>query len=544
MERIVLALLFLLGARGSAATAPTRTILVFPFENQSGRQDLAWISEAFANILSERLAGPARYVLDRDERDAAYEELGVPPETPLTLASEYKVAESLGVNWAIVGSFKVQVDRLTARARLLDVHRLRLHPPLEVSGALEDLVDVQTRLAWRLLASDDPAFTVGTEEDFARRFPSVPLDAFESYIRGTLAPPDEQRVRLLTESDRLNPADHHAAFELGRYYFAQRDYAESAEWFEKLAPSDAHYHESLFLTGVDDFYLGKDREAEKLFQQLATEVPLSEVWNNLGVLQAKRGRMAEAIASLGRARSIDPMDADSSYNLGLCYDRIRNYDEALKALKEAVKAKPDDADARAALAFAHEKARDLEGERQEQVGLSTEKVHRKSAPRTAALPEFRIKQAYSGKAFRLLSVAVQNSLEARLQSLPATEQAAAHLTRGKELMDQKRMPEAIREFKEAASILPDDSEAHLLLGQAFELAGHHREAQSEFQAALDLDDSAVGHLWLAHAYLAVQNTSAAVEQGEAALRLDPGNRDAQLLIELARKEAEKQRADP
>src|SRR5208282_5239293 len=138
--------------RGSSEV---RSILVFPFENLSPRADLNWISESFAQVLSSRLPQADNYVLGRDERNAAYTQLEMPIDAPLTLASEFKVAQTLGVDWAIVGNFNVTNNGLVAQGRLLDVKLLRLSQPLEVSGDLTDLVDLQTRLAWRLLATHD-----------------------------------------------------------------------------------------------------------------------------------------------------------------------------------------------------------------------------------------------------------------------------------------------------------------------------------------------------------------------------------------------------
>ena len=121
MKRNLTLLVLLLSAGELWGAHGTRTILVFPFENLSSRSDLGWMSESFAEILSSRLAGPRRYVLGRDERNAAFSRQGLPLGTPVTLASEYKVAETLGLDWALLGSFKVEGDRLTARARLLDL---------------------------------------------------------------------------------------------------------------------------------------------------------------------------------------------------------------------------------------------------------------------------------------------------------------------------------------------------------------------------------------------------------------------------------------
>ncbi|HLI35132.1 MAG TPA: hypothetical protein VKW70_08815, partial [Terriglobia bacterium] len=103
MKKIVSLLFLLLSACALNAAPPTRTIIVFPFENRSSNSDLGWMSEAFAEVLSWRLAGSHRFVLGRQELNTAYRQLGAPPGATLTLASEYKIAQTLGVDWAVVG---------------------------------------------------------------------------------------------------------------------------------------------------------------------------------------------------------------------------------------------------------------------------------------------------------------------------------------------------------------------------------------------------------------------------------------------------------
>ncbi len=137
-----------------------------------------------------------------------------------------------------------------------------------------------------MLATHDPDFTVGNEDDFLRRFHDIHLDAFENYIRGLLATDDASRLHFFTESDRLDPSDHRAAFALGRFYFTQKDYANSATWLGKIEQSDSDYSEALFLTAVDEFFLGREQASEKDFGTLAQTLPLDEVSNNLGVLRS------------------------------------------------------------------------------------------------------------------------------------------------------------------------------------------------------------------------------------------------------------------
>jgi Tfp pilus assembly protein PilF/TolB-like protein len=508
-----------------------RTVLVFPFENQSNRPDLNWISESFAEIISSRLSGPGKYVLAREERNATYLQVGVPPETPLTLATEIKVAQTLGVDWAVVGNFNVSEDRLTARAQLLEMRQLKLAPAIDVQGNLNELVDLQTRLAWRLLATHDPDFTVGQEEDFRRRFPELRLDAFENYIRGLLATDDDNRIHFFSESERLDPADHRAAFELGRIYFDQKDYANSSKWLGKLKENDPHYLESQFLLAVDEYFLGQQEASEKAFEALAKEIPLNEVTNNLGVLEARLGRYESALASFERAYFADPTDPDFSFNRGVALWYLKRYPEAEKSLEESIRQNGDDSEAHTLLAAIMKNQGNAAGESRELDWLAQQEQEPASSPPDDVLPLPRLKKNYDGRAFRLLAVTVQNLLEARLQGMPVRQHSAVHLERGKKFYTEGRLPEAERELGEVVSLVPQDSDARVALAQVFEAEGKHRDAAAELETSLKIKDSVAAHLALAHVYLALGHPELARDQSKAALSLDPSNQQAEQMME-------------
>jgi len=512
------------------AAAP-RTILVLPFENQSTRPDLNWISESFAEMLASRLSATDRYVLSRPERNAAYEQLDIPPGTPLTLASISKVAETLGVDWAVTGNFTVEGERLTARAQLLDVRRLKLGSTLEATGELADLVDLQTRLAWRLLATQDSGFTVGAEEDFGQLFPEVRLDAFENYIRGLLAADAESRVRFLREADRLNPRDHRAARELGRYYFDQKDYENSALWLRKLGPDDPNYLESLFLLGVDEFFLGHDAAAERAFVQLSAQIPLNEVWNNLGFMQARRGRVKEAVTNFERAYQGDPTDPVFCFNLGACLWYLKRYQEAARYLEEAVRLAGDDPEAHTLLAVVLGSLGNAEGEQREFRWLAEHEENSFSDAGPDLLPHLRLKKNYDGRAYRLLSLAVRSALEKSLEGEPPEQRGEVHLARGKEFLAKGRLNEAERELRETVTLLPGASEAHLALAQVYEAQGRRREAAAELETSLKLQNSVTAHLHLARVYLSLDQPEAARDHSRAALSLEPDNHEAQELMD-------------
>jgi tetratricopeptide (TPR) repeat protein len=532
MRRTVGLLLLLLSCpwqlRGSSQV---RSLLVFPFENLSPRADLNWISESFAQVLSSRLPQPDNYVLDRDERNAAYAQLGMPMDAPLTLASEFKVAQTLGVDWAIVGNFNVTDNRLDAHAQLFNVKLLRLSEPLEVSGDLTELVDLQTQLAWRLLATHDPNFTVNNEEAFRRSFHDIRLDAFENYIRGLVATDDASRLHFFTEAERLDPSDRRAAFALGRLYFEQKDYANSAKWLGKIEESDPNYNESLFLRAVDEFFLGREQVAEQEFETLARVLPLAEVSNNLGVLEARRGRHDEALANFERAYRSDPSDADYCFNRGVALWYEKRYPAAAESLQAAVRANPDDSEAHTLLAVVLGKLGDSEAQRGELDWLAEHEVGAAAGRAGDVLPLPRLKKNYDGRAFRLLELTLHNALEEHLANAPPQAHIDAHLAQGKKFLAENRFGEAQRELAEVVSLSPADPQVHLLLAQALEAEGKHQEAAGELQTSLKLKETAEAHLSLAHVYLSLNQPELARLQGQAALQLDPGNQQAEQFLQ-------------
>ncbi len=546
MKKFLVILFLTFIARDLRGAPLTRTIVVFPFVNQSSRPDLAWMSEGFAIALSRRLSGPDRYVLGRRERQAAFEELGLNEASPTTMASAYKVAATLGVDWAVVGSFNLEAKQMTARARLLDMRNLKLSAPVEAAGELADLVDLETSLAWRMLAQHDPTFTVGKEEDFRRQFPDVRLDAFESYVRGIMATDPDTRARFLAEADRRNPADHRAAFELGRFYFDQKNYSQGMFWLRKLVPSDRQYLESLFLRGVSEYFLGHDKEAAKDFSAVASERPLSEAYNNLGVVEYHGGNYAAALENFDRLAQGDGSNGGFSFNRGVCWWSLKKYPEAAAALKVALDHDSEDSEARLLLADTLVKLGDMAGAEEQWKWLAG---HGGSSSLPSALtpetsPQPRVMKNYDGPAYELLALAVRNSFEAKVSRLPPAEHAAAHVARAREFINADRPAEAETDLEEAATLAPTNNEAHLLLARVYEAEGRHRDSAAQLELSLRLDNSAAAQVWLAEIYLAQGLQNQALEHARAAQALEPANSSAGQIIQEIQQHGSDSRSKP
>ena len=103
---LLLALLFALGAAAQVrpSNLSSQTLLVLPFENESKAPGLEWISEAFPEVLGQRLASPLLYIVSRDDRAFAFDRAGIPANLHLSRATLYRIAEQMDADYVVLGS--------------------------------------------------------------------------------------------------------------------------------------------------------------------------------------------------------------------------------------------------------------------------------------------------------------------------------------------------------------------------------------------------------------------------------------------------------
>ncbi len=186
--------------------------MVMPFQNQTSVPGLEWISEAFPEVLSQRIASAHLYVISRDDRVYAFDHSGIPLNVLPSRATIYRVADQMDADYLILGSYTYDGTSFAAKAQLLDMKKLHLYPPVDSSGPLTNLIDLQTMLAWELL-QQMPAHPPVTRDQFLKASPPIRLNAFENYIRGVMATSHQQKSSLLSRCGPAEPNLHagHAA---------------------------------------------------------------------------------------------------------------------------------------------------------------------------------------------------------------------------------------------------------------------------------------------------------------------------------------------
>jgi tetratricopeptide (TPR) repeat protein len=384
------------------------TLLVMPFDNHSKVAGADWISEACAEVLSQRMSSPRVYVVGRDDRLFAFDRAGVPGAARPSRATIFRVAEQMGADFVVLGSYEVSDSSFQASAQLLDVKGLRLHPVIQSRGPLSSFVELQTSMAWQLLR-EMPNPPRVTEQDFVKASAPIRLDAFENYVRGVVATGRQQKVHYFKEAVRLNPGYTAAALQLGKVYYDSHDYEQAALWFGKVPKDDPSAGEATFLLGISEYYRGSLDRAYTSFNSLLTRLPLTEVYNNLGVVDARRGRRAAAVEYFSKAVAADPSDPDYRFNYALALFKNGDSAGAGRQLRDELQRRPADAESKSLLELINRgvTAPASGGTAAAGTGSPTQ-------PSQPRIPIERIKRNYDETSYRQLQMEIDNLKQQRL----------------------------------------------------------------------------------------------------------------------------------
>lgn len=297
------------------------------------------------------------------------------------------------------------------------------------SAELErDPDDYQTRLA-RGIARLESGDAAGAEPDLARAAalrPAAPEPHF--YLErahralgreADAAPASAGRARAAAGGGARAPAGSVIPEETG----APPALAASREDLLAAAPATA----------------AADPRAAEYAAGLA--VVLGESYHNLGVIRARRGEFAEALALFENAARWHPAVEGLDRNRGMAAFSAGRYAEAVAPLRRHLEAQPSDALARQMLGLA-----------------------------------LFVGEDFPGAARELAAVVNAESSEARLL-----------YAYGVSLVRTERGAEAEAIFRRLLEQNPDVPEVRLLLGQAFAQQGEHAAALAEFARALELD---------------------------------------------------------
>jgi tetratricopeptide (TPR) repeat protein len=442
----------------------------------------------------------------------------------------------------VFGKFASDGKALTIEAHALRVNPTKLSEAVRESAALESLMELNSKVVWKLLAANDKGFPINLAE-FSQLQRPLRLDAFEHYIRGLLATDDDGRVRELRESARLDQEWPNAAFALGQAYFSRRDCESALPWLAKVPAGSSLSAEAMFTTGVCRLQLNQPDKAEETFAALQNNLKndliagaeLPEVLNNLALARARRGNTTAAASGLLRALDLDPDEDDYPFNLGMLYLRGNDATTAAKYFREASDREPENPEDRAMLVYALEKT-----------GNRTEAAQeRSSALETLGLTSLPpVKPDSFARLDRVSTELDVGTLQLQIASRDsdgsttgnasssAVSSPTSLVRRGRQELAAGRVDAAEADFRSALAAAPNDPAAHRGMAEVLRRRSKRAEAIQELQAALAERDSAVDRTTLARIYLEQKKPDLAKVELQKALKIAPNYTEARQLLDV------------
>jgi len=516
----------------AAAQSPSGSngrILVMPFENVSRDSRIFWLGEGASVVLADDLNALGGDAITREERRHAFERLQVPPVAVLTDATVIRIGQLLGASQVIVGSLELEGDSLVVHARSIALEAGRVQSSVVERGPIADLFATFERVARRLA----PASTVPSQE-VERQHP--PLPVFEDYVKGLLADSPATAIRYLSSALERQPTFDRARLALWDVYEEEGDHARALESVKAVSAGSPLARRAQFLAALSLLNLKRYDEAFAGFKALADAAPTATVFNDLGVVQMRRGAVTPQTGQpafyFSKATELDPEDPDYFFNLGYAYWMARDTQAAIYWLREAVRRNPADGDAHYVLGTALAAANNPEAARERELArrLSSTYEQWEKRPPADAVPRGleRLKSDIElPRARRMPSLATAEKRDQR-------ELARFYLDRGRRLFEQENDREAVLELNRALYLSPYEAEAHLLLGRIHLRNGRVREAIDALKISIWSEETAPAHVALGEAYLQSKNPPAARAEAERALVLDPNAPGARKLLERSR----------
>jgi len=180
-----------------------------------------------------------------------------------------------------------------------------------------------------------------TEESFRRVHPPVRLDALENYIRGLLADAPDQKLKLFAAAVRLEPTFGQAQFHLGLALYYRREYRSAAEAMSRVPAGSPRGRAALFHLGLARYHQGDFAAAANGWRALSEQVPMGEVFNNLGAAMSRAGEPG-AVSAFEKAVETDPSDPEYHFNLGYALWRTGEFEKAAASLRLSLERRTED----------------------------------------------------------------------------------------------------------------------------------------------------------------------------------------------------------
>ena len=342
-----------LAADATTLTLPAQpSIAVLPFQNMSGDPE----QEHFADgMVEELITALSRFrSLFVIARNSSFTYKGRSVDIK-------QVGRELGVRYVLEGSVRRSADRVRTTAQLIDALSGAHLWAERFDGALEDVLDLQDRIAARVVGEIEPRLAQ-VELERGRRKSTANLGAYDYYVRAvancypTTKEQSDELLALAYEAIELDPA-FASAYGIAAWYHTRRavnqwtaDGAQERASALQLARQAAELGKedafALAWAGYVFAFVSRDVERGAALAERAIELNpnLALAWGISGWMALVLGQPEVAIDRTARAMRLSPLDPFMrgwQTSMAIAHFLASRYDEALAWTAQALRSDAD-----------------------------------------------------------------------------------------------------------------------------------------------------------------------------------------------------------
>jgi serine/threonine-protein kinase len=331
----------------SATAKPIESIAVLPFVNDSGNQDVEYLSDGMTETLIKSLTNLPN--LNVKPRSSVFRYKG--RDTDLQT-----IARELNVQAILNGRVAQRGDQLTLSLELVDVQKDSVIWTEQYNRKTSGLVTLQSEIA-RDVSTNLKAKLSGAEEAKVTKTGTADAEAYQAYLKGryywnrrtaeTLKKAIEQ-FKIATDRD---PNYALAFVGLADCYILLNEYAgtptsethpQAKAYVEKALAIDGQLAEPHATLGLINRELWQWAEAEKEFKRAIEINPnYATTYHWYSVVLNDLGRNDEAMAMIRRAQELDPLSSIIGVNVSKTCQLLNNYDACIENSLKIIELDPN-----------------------------------------------------------------------------------------------------------------------------------------------------------------------------------------------------------
>ena len=330
----------------SMSSKAIESIAVMPFRNESGNQDVEYLSDGMTETLIKSLSNLPN--LNVKPRSSVFRYKGKDADLKT-------IGKELNVQAILNGRVAQRGDQLTLSLELVDVQKDRVIWTEQYQRKTSDLVSLQSEIAHDVSTKLKSKLS-GAEETKVTKTGTADPEAYQAYLKGRYywnrrtATNIRKAIEQFKSATDRDPNYALAFVGLADCYIVLPEYAgtpssetlpQAKAYSERAIAIDGQLAEPHATLGSVHRQLWEWAEAEKEYKRaidINPNYPTTYHWYSL--LLKDMGRNDEAATIIKRAHELDPLSSIISVNLSELYQSQNNHDASIETCLKIIELDP------------------------------------------------------------------------------------------------------------------------------------------------------------------------------------------------------------